>query len=62
MLASALERRLHGKTLVPIDVMISPFVEDTVVRGAGTAAADDAWDLVLTDELGAVTLQAVVGA
>ncbi|KQZ11235.1 hypothetical protein ASD23_03885 [Agromyces sp. Root1464] len=62
VLAGALERRLHGKTLVPIVVRISPFAEDTVVRGACSIAVDDAWDRILTEELGAVELQSAAGA
>lgn len=62
VLTDALERALRGKTLVPIEVGLSPFAEDTVVRGATIAAVDTAWDRILTQELGAVTIQAVASA
>ncbi|UOQ90719.1 ROK family transcriptional regulator [Agromyces endophyticus] len=43
VLTAALERRLTARGAEPIDVRLSPFAENTVVRGAVTAAVRSAW-------------------
>ncbi|MFE6736059.1 ROK family protein [Microbacterium sp. NPDC057650] len=52
VLTAALERRLGLFGLGPLSVKLSPFMEDTVVRGATEAALRAAWTEVLEGRLG----------
>ncbi|MFD5863317.1 ROK family protein [Agromyces sp. NPDC127015] len=52
VLTAALERRLTAIGAAPIEVRLSPFAENTVVRGAVTAAVRSAWESALDGGLG----------
>ncbi|MFF2494017.1 ROK family protein [Agromyces sp. NPDC058064] len=52
VLTAALQRRLDVGGASPIDVRLSPFTENTVVRGAITAALHSAWESALDGGLG----------
>jgi predicted NBD/HSP70 family sugar kinase len=47
VLTEALERRLERAGAGPVEVQLSPFAENTVVRGAVTAAVRSAWESAL---------------
>ncbi|WP_157007321.1 ROK family protein [Agromyces laixinhei] len=52
VLTAALERRLAAGGASPVEVRVSPFAENTVVRGAVAAALRTAWGTALDGGLG----------